>query len=148
MKFVKQSFMGIELDILTGHPEHDILFIATQVATASGLKDPKSATRDYRRSHNAGRYLKETLVGESPTNLPTDPVGRNIKNNTVMFTEPETYQMLLRGHAPQSEPFRKWVTEVVLPSIRKTGKFDANEAQDEASIKFSGEFAQLHAVAT
>ena len=38
--------------------------------------------------------------------------------------------MLLRGHAPQSEPFRKWVTEVVLPSIRKTGKFDVNEAVD------------------
>lgn len=39
MKFVKQSFMGIELDILVGHPEHDILFIATQVARAAGLKD-------------------------------------------------------------------------------------------------------------
>jgi len=28
MKFVKQSFMGIELDILTSHLEHEILFIA------------------------------------------------------------------------------------------------------------------------
>lgn len=37
MKFVKQSFMGIELDVLIGHPEHDVLFIATQVARAAGL---------------------------------------------------------------------------------------------------------------
>ncbi len=42
--------------------------------------------------------------------------------------------MLLRGHTPQSDPFHKWVTEVVLPSIRKTGKFDVNEAQDKESL--------------
>lgn len=33
--------------------------------------------------------------------------------------------MLLRGNAPQSEPFRKWVTEEVLPTIRKMGFYDA-----------------------
>lgn len=43
MRFVKQSFLGIELDILLGHPEHDILFIATQVARAAGLKNPNNS---------------------------------------------------------------------------------------------------------
>jgi prophage antirepressor-like protein len=143
MKFVKQRFMGIELDILTGHPEHGLLFIATQVARAAGLKDPKNSIRLSRANHKAGLYLSATLVGECSTCLPKDIKGRNIKTNTVMFTEPETYGLLLRGNAPQSEPFRKWVTEVVLPSIRKTGKFDANKAQDAASVQFSGEFAQL-----
>lgn len=59
-----------------------------------------------------------------------------------LFNESTTYQMLLRGNAPQSEPFRKWVTEVVLPAIRKTGKFDVNEAQDETSQQFAGQFAK------
>ncbi|AZC58615.1 hypothetical protein C4K34_4464 [Pseudomonas chlororaphis subsp. piscium] len=36
--------------------------------------------------------------------------------------------MLLRGHAPASEPLRKWVTEEVLPTIRKTGKYDAEQS--------------------
>lgn len=40
-----------------------------------------------------------------------------------VFPESVVYQMLLRGHAPASEPFRKWATEVVLPSIRKTGQY-------------------------
>jgi len=40
-----------------------------------------------------------------------------VQKTSVLFTESQTYQMLLRGHAPASEPFRKWVTEVVLPSI-------------------------------
>lgn len=49
--------------------------------------------------------------------------GHTLKNTTVLFTEAEAYQMLLRGHAPQSEPFRKWVTEEVLPELRKNGLY-------------------------
>ncbi|WP_162557909.1 BRO family protein [Stutzerimonas stutzeri] len=110
-----------------GHPEHDLLFIATQVARAAGLKDPATAVSDYRkmRTHEAvpGFSLK-ALIGEIPVSLPKEPNGRSIRTTTVMFPESALYQMLLRGHAPASEPFRKWVTEVVLPSIRKTGKFE------------------------
>lgn len=62
---------------------------------------------------------------------PLQANGRSYKNTTALFTEANTYQMLLRGHAPASEPFRKWVTEVVLPTIRKTGQFDIHESQDE-----------------
>ena len=41
------------------------------------------------------------------------------------MSESEIYRMLLQGNAPQSEPFRRWVTEEVLPTIRKTGSYDA-----------------------
>jgi len=60
-----------------------------------------------------------------------------------MMTEPETYQMLLRGHAPASEPFRQWVTEEVLPSIRKTGYYNVNESTTETGQQFAGELAAL-----
>lgn len=53
--------------------------------------------------------------------------------------------MLLRGHAPASEPFRKWVTEEVLPSIRKTGAYNVNESTTVEGQQFAGEFAALHA---
>lgn len=36
MKFEKRNFMGIELDVLVGHPEHDLLFVAVQAARAAG----------------------------------------------------------------------------------------------------------------
>ncbi|HDS1767886.1 hypothetical protein NPS42_13280 [Pseudomonas putida] len=45
--------MGIELDVLVGHPEHDLLFVATQVARAAGLKDPSASVSVF-RSNNAG----------------------------------------------------------------------------------------------
>jgi len=143
MKFVKQSFMGIELDILTGHPEHDILFIATQVARAAGLKNASHASFHTAKAQGHKHAMQLGTLGV-PAEI-TEGRGHTLKATSWLFSESAVYQMLLRGHAPASEPFRKWVTEIVLPSIRKTGKFDANEAQDKASIQFSGEFAQLHA---
>ena len=141
MHFTKQSFMGIELDILLGHPEHDILFIATQVARAAGLKVPSQQASRHARivGHHGALQLGSIQIVEALES----PKG--VQKTSWLFTEAATYQMLLRGHAPASEPFRKWVTEVVLPSIRKTGKFDINEAQDAASQQFAGEFAALHA---
>jgi prophage antirepressor-like protein len=137
------------LDILTGHPEHAILFIATQVARASGLKDPKGAIGKFRHNVESEAYQLKTLVAQYATNdIPKEASGKALRTNTLLINEANVYRLLLRGRAPQSEPFRKWVTEIVLPSIRKTGKFDANEAQDKASIQFSGEFAQLPAEIT
>lgn len=148
---VKQSFLGIELDILVGHPEHDILFIATQVARAAGLKNPAGSINAERSGHGAGVKLP-ALIQDHCISLPKDAQGRALRSTTVLFTEPQTYQMLLRGHAPQSEPFRKWVTEIVLPSIRKTGTYDlfaseTKEAQKLFPITYSasGVFVWNHA---
>ncbi|AZD62164.1 hypothetical protein C4K18_4205 [Pseudomonas chlororaphis subsp. aurantiaca] len=46
----------------------------------------------------------------------------------MLLTESSVYEMLARGHAPQTEPFRRWVFEEVLPTIRKTGKYDAEQS--------------------
>lgn len=76
MKFVKQSFMGIELDVLVGHPEHDLLFIATPVARAAGLKNPADAINQARVAHKAGRSLKD-LICPKQISLPKDELGRD-----------------------------------------------------------------------
>ncbi|MFX1710293.1 BRO-N domain-containing protein [Stutzerimonas stutzeri] len=107
-----------------GHPEHDLLFIATQVARAAGLKNPKWFTQVGKVEQGTlqARAL-EPLVRDSRTLEPIKATGPRWRDSWL-FPEALVYQMLLRGHAPASEPFRKWVTEVVLPSIRKTGKFE------------------------
>lgn len=48
--------MGAQLDVLIGHPEHDLLFIATQVGRLAGLKNPSNiasvtAKAEGRRRH-------------------------------------------------------------------------------------------------
>ncbi|POG05890.1 hypothetical protein BGP84_23805 [Pseudomonas putida] len=96
--------MGIELDVLVGHPEHDLLFVATQVARAAGLKDPSVAVRDHRKTkHGSGHgRMLEALMGDSPISRPEDHLGRCLRCNTVMFIESEVYAMLLRSRAPQT----------------------------------------------
>ncbi|WP_264887440.1 BRO family protein, partial [Stutzerimonas stutzeri] len=71
--------------------------------------------------NNSGKCTINLSLGEALQvanfngDLPNDPSGKAYQKRTTMFDEANTYQMLLRGHAPASEPFRKWVTEVVLP---------------------------------
>lgn len=124
MQFEKRNFMGIDLDVLTGHPEHDLLFVATQVARAAGLKNPSHAVSAF--GHN-GDGLK-LRVSDITSLSKSDRDGNQIKSNSWLFNESRVYQMLLRGHAPASANFRKWVTEEVLPTIRKTGKYDAEQS--------------------
>ena len=143
--FEKRNFMGIELDVLVGHPEHDLLFVATQVARAAGLKDPSVAVRDHRKTkHGSGHgRMLEALMGYSPISRPEDHLGRCLRCNTVMFIESEVYAMLLRSRAPQTEPFRKWVTEEVLPTIRKTGSYNAAESSNPIAVGIMDELKLL-----
>lgn len=151
MKFERKSFMGVELDILTGHPEHELLFIANQAAHAAGIKDPSHKARDTAKRLPAFR-VSEVLGAHYAL---MKPAGMHPPTWHKMWLMPESslYAMLLKGHAPQSEPFRRWVTEEVLPSIRKTGAYNAADSAspiaqavlDELKM-LRGEMADLKAL--
>ena len=42
-----------------------------------------------------------------------------------IISESGLYNVILRSDKPEAKPFRKWVTAVVLPSIRKNGGYIA-----------------------
>ena len=52
----------------------------------------------------------------------TDSLGRTQQINFV--TESGLYDVIIRSDSEIAKPFRKWITSEVLPSIRKTGKYD------------------------
>lgn len=53
---------------------------------------------------------------------------RNLNNRGELFlTEAGLYRLLLRSNNPKAEPFSKWVTKEVLPSLRKNGGYIANQ---------------------
>ncbi len=60
-----------------------------------------------------------------------------------MFTEPEVYSMLMRSRSKSTEPFRKWVTEEVLPSIRKAGSYDADKSASPIAVGVMDELKAL-----
>lgn len=55
--------------------------------------------------------------------MPTD-TGYGIKD-MAYITEPQLYFVLMRSRSDKAKPFRQWVVNDVLPSIRKTGKYEA-----------------------
>lgn len=89
--------MDIELGVLMGHPDHDLLFIANQAAYAAGLKDPSHKARDVAKRLPAFRVRE--VLGESY--LLMKPAGMHPPtwNKMWLMPEPSLYEMLLRGHA-------------------------------------------------
>ena len=45
----------------------------------------------------------------------------------TFITEPQLYFVLMRSDKPKAKPFRQWVINEVLPSIRKTGGYALQE---------------------
>ena len=77
----------------------------------------------------ANAIKAEFGLGElnSPNNLDLiysiiDNLGR--EKQARFITEPQLYFVLMRSDKPKAKPFRQWVINEVLPSIRKSGKFE------------------------
>ncbi|MGP5162596.1 phage antirepressor [Arthrobacter rhombi] len=44
-----------------------------------------------------------------------------------IISESGMYQLVLRSRKPEAKPFRRWVTDEVLPTIRRTGSYTTNQ---------------------
>lgn len=129
-----------------GHPDHELLFVAKQVQLAAGLLDKQWVTLVARDNPNGALRYNELATHTLGNKVClTDSKSRRLRPDAWLMDEPTVYKMLLRGHAPQSEPFRKWVTEEVLPSIRKTGSYDIAKSETPEGIHFAEEFGKLRA---
>lgn len=65
-----------------------------------------------------------TQKGVSKTHTPT----RGGSQPVTIINEPNLYRVVLRSNSPAAAPFEAWVTEQVLPAIRKTGAYGADAA--------------------
>ena len=54
---------------------------------------------------------------------------------TTIINESGLYSLILSSKLPQAKEFKRWVTSVVLPQIRKTGGYiPVSEEDDEKTI--------------
>ena len=75
--------------------------------------------------------VADRLENDERNQIPvTDSLGRY--QNTAIINESGLYTVILRSDKPQAKPFRKWVTSVVLPSIRKHGAYMTDQALEKA----------------
>lgn len=57
----------------------------------------------------------------------TDPMGRS--QEVTVINESGLYHLIFQSRKSEARAFRKWVTNVVLPSIRRTGSYSSNAIQ-------------------
>ena len=69
-------------------------------------------------------------IGSAMERLDDDEAGKTLVENTrgqmvqsFIINESGLYSLIMRSNKAEAKPFRKWVTSVVLPTIRKTGGF-------------------------
>lgn len=89
-----------------------VLFCGSDVAKALGYSNPSKALSD---------HCKGVTKRYTPTNSGTQEMS--------FIPESDLYRLVFRSKLPNAERFTDWVTEEVLPSIRKNGGYIAGQEQ-------------------
>ena len=98
-------------EIRTCLVNNQIMFVGKDVAQALGYKKPSNALQVHVDSEDKTSYLIQVS-------------GSNYKANTLFVNESGLYALILSSKLPQAKAFKRWVTSEVLPSIRKTGRYE------------------------
>lgn len=104
-------------------------FVAADACRCLGLeiKAGGSGARNYlqRLRPNERRVVRKTVVACSP--LFADSKAPSL----TLITESGLYKLVMRSDKAEAIAFQDWVTDEVLPAIRKTGGYLLNEAARE-----------------
>ena len=114
-EFVNKQFGTIRTVVIDGEP----WFVAKDVCDILGVQNVTQSMQqleDFERSmFNIGRQGNANIISESGF-----------------------YALVLRSRKPIAKPFRLWVTQEVLPQIRKTGGYipiDENDSEKDIMAK-------------
>lgn len=105
------------------------LFCLKDICAALEISDASNAARQLREEFSEGAVLN------------TDPlvtirmVTSGGSQELLFITEPQLYFLMMRSRSDKAKPFRQWVVNDVLPSIRKTGGYSVPKSPD-LKLKF------------
>lgn len=137
MKIFRNIALNCEVTTLMNNDE--IYFKGKDIAKILGYVDTKQAIRKNVDDDDKCK-LAEFQGGVSQTPL------NNQTKNTIMINESGLYSLILRSKLKSAKEFKKWVTKDVLPSLRKTGRYDIpihKKVQKQLTFNINTEF-DLH----
>ena len=73
-------------------------------------------------------YPRKERIDENVKNADIKPV---VHNGQLWITEAQLYDLMFEVHTDKVKPFRRWVTNEVLPSIRKHGMYATDNVIDQ-----------------
>lgn len=86
-------------------------FVAVDVCNVLGLTNSRKAIENLDEDEK-GVTIIYTLGGDQKVSI---------------INEPGLYSLILRSRKPEAKAFKRWITHEVIPSIRKTGGYVADE---------------------
>lgn len=126
-----------ETKIRTSVQDGEILFVAKDVCEALEIRRHKDAISNLDADEKGGLVLTAPRDG-----------GAGGSQQMVTVNEAGLYRLILRSRKPQARVFSRWVTHEILPAIRRSGGYFANEAFTNMGAeleKLSGQVAALAA---
>ncbi|VIF89960.1 regulatory protein [Clostridioides difficile] len=128
-------FEGKEVEVF--ELEGQILFNSKHVAECLDIKN----VNENLRNMNNKQVIKLTNSKISSTDF------RKLHNTGENFlTESGVYKLIFKSRKEEAERFQDWVTDEVLPSIRKTGTYSSKKSEcskDDSEIKYMNAQARL-----
>ncbi|MCI8949833.1 MAG: hypothetical protein HFG49_07280 [Lachnospiraceae bacterium] len=101
-------------------------FYGKDVATALGYADTKKALIQHCREP---WVVIHPLGVQTGTKADGSPAVQQVKMKFI--GEPNLYRLITHSKLPSAEKFERWIFEEVLPAIRKTGKYEVSEKDQE-----------------
>lgn len=107
--FESEKFGKVRTVVIDGEP----WFVGKDVAEALGYAN----TRDALATHVEEEDKKTVVISD----------GKRGNPNQVIINESGLYALIFGSRLKSAKEFKHWVTSDVLPSIHKTGKYEANK---------------------
>lgn len=119
-----ESNQPIRVEVVKGEP----WFVAKDVCRVLGIANHNDAVSrlDDDERHGVGI---------------TDPIGR--EQTVTAVNESGLYSLIFQSRKPEARKFRKWVTSEVLPSIRKSGRYELQPSSSRRMSRGEGVRADM-----
>ena len=98
----------------------DIWFRGKTLAEVLGYSNPLKAIRMHIDSEDKEEMSELVYKGGAQNGHPF----RNVQQGTIYVNKSGLYSLVLHSKLESAKAFKRWVTYQVLPSIRKTGRYD------------------------
>ena len=105
-----------------------VWFVAKDICDVLGLTNITEALRNLENDELTSEILK------------SGNQGREMR----LISESGLYALVIRSNKPNARRFRKWITSEVLPSIRRTGKYEVAAEPEDESLIVAKAFSIIH----
>jgi prophage antirepressor-like protein len=110
-------------------------FVAKDIAELLEYKNTRKAVLAHCKKATT---LKEILKSISSLPLEREKLKENLTGfdiQTKFILEPDVWRLIIKSEMPEAEKIEEWIFEEVLPSIRKTGKYELENSQPNQPVQ-------------